>query len=40
MPIHEDLCKAVLSGDADRSVEVIETILDLVEADVRRAIGV
>lgn len=40
MPIHEDLCNAVLSGDADRAVEVIETILDLVEADVRRAIGV
>ncbi len=37
-PMHGDLCDAVVAGDADRAVEAIEIIIDMVERDVRQAI--
>jgi GntR family transcriptional regulator, transcriptional repressor for pyruvate dehydrogenase complex len=36
--IHGDLCDAVVEGDPDRAEQVIVAILDLVEADIKRAI--
>ena len=39
IPLHPDLAEAVVAGQASRAMDLIQTILDMVEAEVRGVIG-